>query len=624
MICAGLLSHGQAQSAPTDRERAVALCNEAKEVVYNAPDSAIHLLTESRQLSEKLEDPLLLINSMYWMSAALQVKGKFPESTELAESALAECPNITSTHLRDSIETSLRIRLADAQEASGAYDQAYENLLLCLKAAVEQEDAQLMARIYMSLGISSFHREDYRQAITYYKKGLEAYGVHKPHHGHGNTYNLLGAAYAELQMLDSSLYHYELALKHFQEDGNVYLEAVVLCNIASKHTENGAHEQAIDVYRQSVNRFRQIDEHYGLAFSMTNLGLALHTNEEYTLALQHLDSASFYLSNTADPALRAKIYEGYSLVFADLANYEKAYFYQLKREALKDSLNEAEMRANIETSSARFRAEQEALKRSNLEARLSLETANRSVERLLYSIALALLILIVTTWLLIQRHRRTRLQHDLIVSKQNLLLSQLSPHFVFNALNSIQNYVLRGNEINSYAYIGRFGKLMRHFLNSSDHQFVALSEELEAARNYLELEMLRANGGFSYSIASEEGIELEEVQFPSMILQIILENAIWHGVMHLESKGEINIQVTQNTEYHVVRISDNGIGRTRSTEINAAEKPEHVSKGLRLVSEKISLINHSRSKKLQFVIEDGRPQDKSRGTTVSISIPKRQ
>lgn len=171
------------------------------------------------------------------------------------------------------------------------------------------------------------------------------------------------------------------------------------------------------------------------------------------------------------------------------------------------------------------------------------------------------------------------------------LKAQMNPHFIFNCLNSIQKYVLDHNSKQAYTYMAKFSKLIRHVLDISDKTFVALSDELELVKIYVELEQLRFDRKFEFEININESIKTDDVIVPSLLIQPYLENAIWHGIMNLkdDTKGIIKINATAIHENIEIVIQDNGIGRTKAKLISQST---HQSKGMSINQKRIEAINY--------------------------------
>ncbi len=186
-----------------------------------------------------------------------------------------------------------------------------------------------------------------------------------------------------------------------------------------------------------------------------------------------------------------------------------------------------------------------------------------------------------------------KLQKDLATSQLTTLRTQMNPHFIFNALNSIQQYILQGNVDEANRYLSKFSKLQREILNNSSQQFISLQKEIEMLTLYLQLEALRFGHSFSYEIITDNNLDILEIPIPTMIVQPFIENAIWHGLMAKEGEKKlaIHFKIIED-EFLICTIKDNGIGREASAKLKEKRPGEekHQSKGLYLVYDRLHIL----------------------------------
>lgn len=222
---------------------------------------------------------------------------------------------------------------------------------------------------------------------------------------------------------------------------------------------------------------------------------------------------------------------------------------------------------------------------------------------------------------LIEKEREThRIGKKMAELELQALQSQMNPHFIFNTLNSIQHFIVHNNEIAANDYLSRFSRLMRLFLDSSKSRYISVHNELEILKLYLSLEKLRFNDSFDYEIETEDP-GVQNLLMPSMLVQPFAENAVLHGLMHKKGKGLLKIRFSRRTDdgtYLQCIIDDNGVGRERSAAINA-KRSGHVSRGMKLIEERIRTYNFIEEQRIQIRITDRHfPLE---GTLVEIMIP---
>ena len=184
--------------------------------------------------------------------------------------------------------------------------------------------------------------------------------------------------------------------------------------------------------------------------------------------------------------------------------------------------------------------------------------------------------------------------------RSQLLLSELNPHFIFNALNSIQYYINRNDKQAANKYLTSFAKLMRKNLDSSQDTQSTLADELVRLRLYIELEHMRFKEKFTYQINVEPGINAETIQIPAMLLHPYVENSIWHGILPSEKQGEVTVDVRKlnnNGSIEIV-IRDNGIGIDTSIGSKSDASRSHDSKGMKITHSRIDLLRKMTNKRM--------------------------
>jgi len=201
-----------------------------------------------------------------------------------------------------------------------------------------------------------------------------------------------------------------------------------------------------------------------------------------------------------------------------------------------------------------------------------------------------------------------RLNKDFATSQLTALRMQMNPHFIFNALNSVQHFILQGNVTEANKYLSKFSRLQREILHCSSLQFISLEKELEILNTYLELEQFRFGESFTYQINMTEEIEPEEIKIPPMMLQPFVENAIWHGLMPRQTERNLNIYFDLHTEdILLATIRDNGIGRVASARLKQNEgavKTGYESKGMSMVQQRLQLLQQQYDKPFDATISD--------------------
>ncbi len=218
-----------------------------------------------------------------------------------------------------------------------------------------------------------------------------------------------------------------------------------------------------------------------------------------------------------------------------------------------------------------------------------------------------------------------QLHKDLATSQLTALRTQMNPHFIFNALNSVQQFILQGNVIEANKYLSKFSKLQREILHYSNHNFISLEKEIEILNSYLQLEQLRFGDSFTYDIITHEEIDPAEIKIPPMMLQPFVENSIWHGLMPKQGERNLKIRFDFFTDdILLATIRDNGIGRKASAQLkqnNGANVSQHESKGMSLVQQRMMLLQLQYDKPFDASVSDIKDENGLvTGTEVSLKI----
>ena len=215
--------------------------------------------------------------------------------------------------------------------------------------------------------------------------------------------------------------------------------------------------------------------------------------------------------------------------------------------------------------------------------------------------------------------RRNKLRVQVLEFRQQVLAAQMNPHFIFNALNTIQTNVLNSNQAEALQTISRFAKLMRSNLESVSSGWISLHEELESLALYLEIEKTRFHNRFDFEIAKDESLDTQRIQVPPLLLQPIAENAVRHGIMGVSHKGLITITLHKERSWLRIVIEDNGVGREASKhrrEIN------HQSAGSGITAERLKTLCSLTSVPYYFETEDlMNDSGKPAGTRVCMNVP---
>lgn len=348
---------------------------------------------------------------------------------------------------------------------------------------------------------------------------------------------------------------------------------------------------------------------------------ALENN--YREAEKFINNAKNLINDNTDAAIAADVYKKSSEIYQkkgkiDLALNDLDLFINAKEKNiqklesdLKEQVEIVKGQQQIDLSQRDFdlKAKDQALLQSQL-----------STQKVIISLLSLLLIAsLVFFYFLYKNVKAKRKANQLLVLKS--LRTQMNPHFIFNALNSVNNFIAKNDEKAANKFLSEFSRLMRKVLEYSQQDFITFEEEMELNELYLKLEHFRFRDKFDYSFqnnAQQYGYSLE---VPPMLIQPFIENAVWHGLRYKTEKGKLEVQVEETEKNLIVKVKDDGIGRERSKAQKTKNQKKYKSTGLENISKRISLINEIYGKNYAIEVRNVYPNHEDTGTLVQIKIP---
>lgn len=346
----------------------------------------------------------------------------------------------------------------------------------------------------------------------------------------------------------------------------------------------------------------------------------LSAKGENTAALREIEEAARIADTLDNPREQANAF----LVLADL--YEKngkssqaltAYKKYSTAVTELEKLNENE----LQQRSALIMQQRDI---EELTKNVSLGRQEETIEKatvfrqrlIIYGLTFILMVTMVTSYFTYKNARASKIANELLALKS--LRSQMNPHFIFNALNSVNHFIAQQDERTANKFLSEFSQLMRLVMENSQEDFIPLNKEQEILLLYLKLEHYRFRDKFEYEIKVDESINAESIAVPPMLIQPYIENAVWHGLRYKETKGKLLLHFLKEGEHVLVKIQDDGIGRKRSTEIKTQNQRKHNSTGIKNIQERLAIINRVYKTNYKVTIEDA---TSGTGTHVSIHLP---
>ncbi|UTW62811.1 tetratricopeptide repeat protein [bacterium SCSIO 12741] len=516
------------------------------------------------------------------------IRARYEDALRAAHDALA----IQEQQNQDTLELAKTLNMLGAINLElGRFEESLVYMERALHILLVLNDTSRLDRAYNNLGSFHFESGNYREAITYYKESRKKRVSLKDYQRVAYSDYNLGCAYLELDRIDSAVFFMERSQEIF-----------------ANQTSSG---RIPDMVYIGLGRCYLAQNKLNSAIEYIQKGLQMSIASGY-----------------ADRWVRG--YDVLAKALFQAGRHEESYLALKRRCELADSLGEENNAKAIAEIEERYQSAQNEKKLMTSVAK-NLEQENKiikmeSAQTRVWLMALILVFLIATAAIYkIQRKRASEasLQADLASARLTALQSQMNPHFIFNCINTSQNFVIEGENNRAYDYLSRFAKLLRGVLESSGLSYVSLENEINLINHYLSLEAIRFDEKFSYKVTVEEKLRSGTFEIPGMVIQPFVENAITHGLINLEGKkGNLSIQLYTQDSHVICEIEDNGVGRQKAAEIKSRKQRRYASKALANIEERLNLLNQNRSMEVGYEIRDlsdesGEPA----GTHVKIWLP---
>lgn len=515
--------------------------------------------------------------------------------------------------------------IANAYRLMGKYEISTRNYFKALKLAEKERDKSLEASIFYNIGMNYATIHD-SSARRYLKAALAFFDGDDMNTG--KCYEVLGCIEADYNRASNYFKNAETAFKKMNarnEIANVYVNSAYL------ELGEGHYDLAEQNSRKSLSIFKETGDRAGIASSYVNInaakfGIGENLKDEnrtgvLKACLALLDSAQMAIQGVNIPSYLIVIYQSKANLFNLLGKSDSAYAYLSRYQLLNDSVNNVTkikqvQELKIEYESEKKEQEIERLKQEKRVTSLYIITIGISV-----LFALALLTIFVIRTRNKKKQQLLEFEKSKLEYEQQALRAQMNPHFIFNAINSIQKYILSKNEREAYDYLAKFAKLIRIVLNNSREKSLMLQQELEMINLYVELEQIRFSNKFEFKIDVDESVNDDDMMVPAMLIQPYVENAIWHGLMNLpkDRKGILKLSVSHTEKSLKIVIEDNGIGRAKAKQFKSEDK--HRSVGMALTEQRLMMINQMEEyEKAKVEVTDLCENDRASGTRVEITL----
>jgi len=530
-------------------------------------------------------------------------------------------------------------RLSQANNSKGVYDVAI-TYALNSKRIYENIGTHTQQLLANSSLITIYRNTGYtKKAIVLSKESLKQIKDLPIDRNTGRYYFNLGVSYSADDQLDSALVYYKKATEFAKQaqfkPGEIFMKQ----SMAQLYKKMGRYNEAENMFKELLVFFEDKKDKSNIA--RTNYGLATI----FSLKSQHQKSIPLYetslkLNREMNRVefikdINQKLFIAYSIV-QDTAKANKA---NEEYNVMKDTLDSRERKALLAEMATKYETERiEA--QSQINAKEVQLAKAQSKQNMLYFIGalvllgLVLAVAFVNSKRLKQKQQMALITQDLKASQKQLALekqyrdselkalkAQMNPHFIFNVLNSIQEFIVLNEKEKASEYLATFAELIRNYLNFSNEEFITLHEEVETITNYLELEHLRFGDDLKYTIHIEDNLDVNVITLPTMLIQPYIENALKHGLFNKEGNKQILISFEKASDNNLFcLVEDNGIGRKASANYKTSKSMEYKSFASVATKERLVLLNQRYHSNIGVNIVDIEAENKT-GTRVELTIP---
>ncbi len=533
----------------------------------------------------------------------------------------------------------VRIKLANAFMKNKNYQESiteYSNLLKNKLSNYQK------VQVYEGLGDTYKAINDASKSVFNYQKGLDIAKKHRITPKITNLNSKIGDVYAQGGAVEDATVYYDNSLSLSKKEGKK--RAVEEKNkVADFYNQNQDFEKEIRLREETLTEIESLsdddledDINSPLTPQRQNYKIAnaFVGQEKYDQAIPYLQKSILEADKKEDLIVQKDATRKLSELYRDIGQFGKA---AETYESYAKVVDELYVKKDQELSQAARFSKEITLKQNRIaslendrklnESRYELAVENQDliqknnkVQRwIIGSLILIALLLLYSAYIQYKGIKQQKNANNQLALKS--LRTQMNPHFIFNALNSVNSFIASNDERAANKYLSEFSQLMRAVLENSEEDFISLEKEIKLLELYVKLEHFRFKDKFDYVLNVSEDLRLSEFVIPPMLLQPYIENAVWHGLRYKEDKGLLEINFDQlDSETIKISIIDNGIGRKKSMEFKTENQKKQNSKGMGNIQKRILILNEMYKDKVDVTVEN--IFENGEGTKVTLILKK--
>jgi tetratricopeptide (TPR) repeat protein len=519
----------------------------------------------------------------------------------------------------------------------GNFDKCLALLYRTLAIEEQTKAVKKIAHIYNLIGATHKKAENLTNALNAYQQAASLFVSNNMLIEYAMSVQNKANIYLALKNYDSAKFAYNQSLQVFEKFRNPVFIATVLGNMGNMFEERTGYDTALQYHNKALAIWRTSTRKRSLAISLTNIGKCQIMLGNFGKAEESLFEALQVAREINSNPLLFDVYTAINKLYVGKREFEKAHAYFGLASQMKDSIFNDTRAKQLNEVMIKYEAEKKDQQINMLakekEVQLK-EVEKQSTLNKAFGIGFVAMLLLGGLIIYIFRQRSLLIEKNAQIKESDFksqvvqlemkaLRAQINPHFLFNCMNAI-NLMIRLNETEKACrYLTKFSKLVRQILENAEAAAVTLESEIALVESYIQLEELRLPGKIKYAISIDESIEIQNTYLPSMILQPVIENAIWHGIVHKKNDetGFIKVYVRPEEDGLICTIEDNGVGRDKSKELRDHSLLNNKSLGMKITEERLRLLSRKSMKDFISITDLKDLLNNAAGTCVTLHIP---
>lgn len=541
------LKNELSQQKKKDTIRVKTLVNLSWQLTYSDPELGFSYVDEALSLSEEINWLKGKANALNQIGNLHYIQSDYLKALDFFQQALNMATSIGESDLADKLNNNIGHIHADLKE----YDKALERYKIFLARAQATKNVPDQIKGLSNIAIVYNDTEDFEEGLPYLEKALEL----------------------------------------SKQEGNDFFQAAIINNLGLAYKGLKDYEKSLAHYHEAARIAADIDSKYILASALNSIGkvniLLENYEEAQKAALKALDLSQEMgtLEWQADSwKVLSSVYEQQEKTADALDAFKKHIVY-------RDSVLNEEKKSELTRKEMQYEMEKQ-------QVAAELEIERQRIVKNVYLVGAILLVILSILGYIYYKRRRDTLEKKKMAdfkvkvaeTELKALRSQMNPHFIFNSLNSISDFISKNDVKKADEYLIKFSKLTRAILENSEKKWVSIEEDLGLMELYMQIESLRLKNKFSYTINVDDAIDMEDTLIPPLILQPFIENSIWHGLAKKTESGHITISMRKSKELIHCIVEDNGVGRSKTQSMPSGKS----SMGVKITRNRLDIINSTK------------------------------